>query len=78
MNILSLKPGGGKWSASGGPGLLPPGGPAGGANGSKRAPGGTAPLWANASKKCAECSNSSKEFPVLWSSLMKWTLKAVL
>lgn len=43
--MLSLKPGGGKWSASGGGGRRPGIGPTpGGPKGSNRAPGGTAPL----------------------------------
>lgn len=45
--MLSLNPGGGRWSASGGGALRPGMGPAGGPNGSKRAPGGTAPLKNN-------------------------------
>lgn len=45
INMLSLNPGGGKWSASGGGGRRPGMGPTpGGPNGSKRAPGGTEPL----------------------------------
>lgn len=51
MNMLSLKPGGGRWSASGGAGRRPGMGPPGGPKGSKRAPGGIAPLENNSKLK---------------------------